>query len=440
MMNFDWSSRKRIDGRGDAGPVDFPQAGEAVAPERALIRLRESRAFESPPVSCKILNIWYMPRKSLYVVYEVGFRAAPAAILTLQFLGDRGAAGLDRIDRGPMLLLEAWNAVAWRFPADPKRDDFARLTQLSAVSDIVSAASHGKSASSVTRWQLLSYLPGERCALGYGGSNGSLAIVGKLQKNAVETHRRLTHLWQSRDRGFGMAEPLAADDTLGARWERFVPGERLDKIEGLDRTRDCIRQAMQGLVGLHRSKLERLPERGAEEVHRRTTGKVADRIRKAVPALEARTDAFCEKLTRAMGNLPERRPTTIHGDFHTANILFDSTRPCFIDLDELAHGDPAYDLALFGTRLLLSGLYRPADQSRFAAHAAALPQIYAEAGGEPIPEAVYAWYVSALLVGRQIKTCIRHCAPHLEETSYTLMQWAHATLDRGTFDAGIVIG
>ena len=66
--------------------------------------------------------------------------------------------------------------------------------------------------------------------------------------------------------------------------------------------------------------------------------------------------------------------------------------------------------------------------------------MYAAAGGQEIPDPVFAWYMAALLVGRQIKTCIRHCAPALGELALICLTYARETLERGRFEAAIVSG
>lgn len=438
MMNVDWNHLPRGKAQIRTSAGDFPQIDDAVVPERALAHLQESGIFETTPSSCRVLNVWYMPNKSLYVVYEIAFARASTAILTVRFVRDDEADQARRQSAGAFLELRAWNAIAWLFPSDPRREEFALLTDFAAAGALLANAPASQTITALARWQLLSYLPGERCALGYGGADGPLTVVGKAQKHAVETHRQLSKLWRNPDRGFDMAEPLAANGALGARWERFVPGTRIDKIDDASLLQESVKRAMEGLANLHRLQIDDLPMRGMGDVHRRVTTKVACRVRSALPGLGLEADAFCQKLTDAMHQQPSRKIATLHGDFHTANILFDGTRPCFIDLDELAQGDPAYDIALFATRLLLTGLQMPNRMVAFASLAEAMPQIYRSTGGERIPEHVYAWYVAALLVGRQVKTCIRHYAPRLEETSRVLMDWANKTLDHGAFDAGFI--
>jgi Phosphotransferase enzyme family len=443
MMNLDWNHEARGDGDWRLPPNTFPQLDDALRPVRIIDRINESRVLPFAPRSCEILNVWWIPEKSFYVVYSLVAPSGPARILTLRFFGIGGSEDAFALARtscaDPRVVhhIPKWHAVGWEFPADPAGAGMAPMMDLGRVREMVFGGDVGARAGDIVAWRLLSYLPGERCVMGYADDSGAVRYVGKVQKGAFATHRRLKRLWSLRNRGFDMAEPVAADDAIGARWERFVPGQRIDRQMDPSLVKDCVARAMQGLSALHRTAIEGLPARGADIVLDRTVRKVGKRIAAAIPGLTAEAKAFAQVLTDQARDLPERPQATIHGDFHTANVLFDGARPTFIDLDELAQGDPAYDLALFATRLLLVGIQRPGELHLMAELCEALPRLYAETGGEPIPEATYAWYVAALLVGRQIKTCIRHLAPDLETTSRTLLMWALATLERRRFDASI---
>lgn len=46
--------------------------------------------------------------------------------------------------------------------------------------------------------------------------------------------------------------------------------------------------------------------------------------------------------------------------------------------------------------------------------------------------------LAALLVGRQLKTCIRHCAPGLGDLAPVLLHCARETLERARFDEAIL--
>jgi len=62
---------------------------------------------------------------------------------------------------------------------------------------------------------------------------------------------------------------------------------------------------------------------------------------------------------------------------------------------------------------------------------ARLPDWYADSGGMAVDGMVYAWYLAALLLGRQVKTCIRHSAPITGRIAPALLEVARATLERG---------
>jgi aminoglycoside phosphotransferase (APT) family kinase protein len=170
----------------------------------------------------------------------------------------------------------------------------------------------------------------------------------------------------------------------------------------------------------------------------RLQNKVLRRIRNSLGALSAECDAFADDLAAAMERLAEQPLCTVHGDLHTANILMTDAGPVLIDLDSLSHGYPAFDLTLLGSRLLLAALNEDGDAVAAAEVVAELPEMYAGAGGKPVPQEIFSWFMAALLVGRQIKTCIRHAAPNLETLAPVLLATAQATLQRGKFGADCV--
>ncbi len=59
------------------------------------------------------------------------------------------------------------------------------------------------------------------------------------------------------------------------------------------------------------------------------------------------------------------------------------------------------------------------------------------AGGAPVADALFGWYMAALLVGRQLKTCIRHVAPGLPQIADHLFEAAETILEDGRFRAGL---
>ena len=153
---------------------------------------------------------------------------------------------------------------------------------------------------------------------------------------------------------------------------------------------------------------------------------------KAAIADSGVAEALARALAASSSNLPACQVATLHGDLHTANVIVDDRGPVLIDLDSLVAGDPAFDLAMLGSRIVLSALNRGEPAAPSLRMAASLPSWYTAAGGRPIDDYVYAWYVAALLLGRQIKTCLRHSAPITGRIAPQLLALAHALLERGS--------
>jgi aminoglycoside phosphotransferase (APT) family kinase protein len=168
--------------------------------------------------------------------------------------------------------------------------------------------------------------------------------------------------------------------------------------------------------------------------------KVLPRVRGALPAMAGECEAFAVELGRIATTLPSATAVTVHGDLHTGNILLDGSGLVLIDLDSLASGEPAFDLAMIGTRLMLLAMLGDGGLRETASAVADLPRYYADAGGDQVAPGVFAWYVAALLVGRQIKTGINNLSPGLDDLARRLLDRAGAVLAAGKVDAGVLAG
>lgn len=425
MMNLDW----RHAGSGaaaEAPAAGFPQRGDIFDQAAVLARFREA-GVEPDAASCRVLNVWHIPGRSLRVIYRLADRAGDERIYSVEFCR-RGEAA-DAGEGG--ILLANWAARALRFPADPALPGLSQLVDGRALAARLAPLFDQPPPGEAMTWSLLSWLPGERAAVRQDWPGQSL--VAKLHADAAASHKAMLSLWHAGGRRFGMPEPLLAARELPARWERLVPGERIETRLGSEPLPALLEQVMSGLAELHRSTLPGLPRQGAAEVLARIERKVLARIGRALPSLAPAAAAFAARLAAAA---PTARPLrVIHGDLHTANLLLADAGVVFIDLDSLAYGDPAFDLALLGTRLVLWAMNEDERAAEIAAAVAALPELYAKAGGDEIRASTYAWYVAALLVGRQIKTCIRHLAPGLPALAPRLLGVARTILETGRVEA-----
>ncbi len=460
MMNVNWNYRRygESESAGASASVvssdpRFRQLDEFHDERLVLSHLGEALKLSGAPARCEILdveilNVRYTPQQSFRVVYRLstGKTEASDLVLLVEFHPPRESLQRYRDAlagaraREAVVHLPGWGAVAWLFPEDPKLPMLPAMIDMPGIGRRLGWDVDHPAAADRIRWDLLGYLPGERCAIRYRLRDR--AVVGKMHRGgaAAECHRHMVRLWAAPQRRFRMPRPIGLDEGLGAHWEEYVSGQHIEaRFSELD-LEPLMEEVLRGLASLHRLPLPDLMPQGVEQVVPRLDRKVMPGIRAALSPLAPALDAFYATLIRRAGSLPARPKTTIHGDFHTANMLMDGGELVVIDMDLLALGDPAYDLALFGSRLLLIALHRDERLGEVADLVSSLPKAYEAEAGHAIPEPTFAWYLAALFVGRQIKTCIRHRAPALGRLAPALLAWAHETLERGRFDRSIVEG
>jgi hypothetical protein len=327
-MNVDWRSDEALPPFAPEG--DFPQL--AFVRDAARVGVVLQAGGHAPGITGPwvLENLWYLPHRSLWGIYAAPGEAGKTWIGSVRYRypgeDDSHRGGADIPDLGGRL---------WVFPDDPALTGLANL--VGAPGPLASVLPKARQPDG---WSLLSYLPGTRCTVAHLASDGAPVAVGKLQKGTAATHRAMTQLWHDPGRRFVMAEPLAEDRDASIRWERHVPGVRLDRIADPGLRGVGVVAAMQALASLHRLSVDGLPTRDAPVVLDRLTRKAGKRVAAALPALAGRVTGLCDHLAQAIPPSAGEGLATLHGDFHTANILIDDGNAAFIDLDELARGDP----------------------------------------------------------------------------------------------------
>lgn len=446
-MNIQWART----GASDRPPQPATAAREPGDPAWVSATIEKLYRSDGPvadlrkvwPQRCggafEILNILYVPNRSFQIIGRFAERATAGGdtVVALDFATvddsyTHYAEALRKaLVRERIAHLPAWEAVARLFPEDHGLPNLAAMLDLPAV-----AARLDCELDIDARWKLLSYQPGKRATLRYRLVPGQPSHVGKLQTgdSAIICHRRLQQLWQHPQRRFRMARPVAACALTGARWETFMAGTGLQQAWASAQPEPLLAAVMRALANLHGLALNDLPALQPETVLERIRRKLVRRLEVTVPDQALRAQELCRQL---QARLPEPEPpVTLHGDFHLANLLLDGDNPVLLDLDDMRAGDPCYDLALFASRLLLVSLHRGDRTRQTLQLAARLPEIYRQQGGQPIDSGRYAWYMAALLLGRQVKSCIRDDAPDRAALVETLIDWAFDALHHGRFGGG----
>ena len=442
MMNINWGHQDAPRPATDVLSADPLFAARTDCLDTRVVQALAGAAFPDVDMTAGIepVNVWYIPGKALQIVY----RAVPGrptgegvdTLFRMRFFPPGGSAAhaeSARATADPRRVrhIPSMDAVTSLFPEDPE------LPQLGSVLTRRYAAEHFGGCGT---WRLLSYLPGRRCAVRYRFPDDDAGIVLRVQtpEEASRSGRIARAAWNARTRRFRVPCPLGCDEQAGALWERFAPGQRLDALAGSPRFDAALGQVVRAVVHLHGLGLPHLPSEGTGEVLGAVRAKFIPKARIALPRLRDAMDGLMPLLLARRSDVGELDPVTLHGDLHTANLLIDEEGVVFIDLDRMCVGNAAQDLAMLGTRLLLVALRSGRGVEEAAGAVALLPDLYHDAGGRRIEQATFAWYVAALLVGRQMKTVIRHLAPDAERLSGTLLAWARRTLEQGRFEPSVV--
>jgi len=394
----------------------------------------------------KIISVWHVFGKRFQVVYELGKGDLnnARAVLTVRFFSretdDLYSQKIQAEAHHPddIIHFPKWHAVASFFPED------ASLPSLRSMIDQKKIREHFKDITDLSNnfqevdWKLLGYRPGERAAIKYCLPESPL--VGKTSKGnlAVEAHERMTMLWKSPDRSFQMPEPIVLDPAEGIRWETFLPGKRVEVVFSEIDFPHFIKMVCTALTKLHHIQMKDLPPGGLDVVLKRMQKKMIPRICRLLTPLSEKIESYFSRLLKASRSVQGGKQRLIHGDLHTGNLLIHGNIVSFIDLDALSLGDPAYDLALLGSRLLLVALLRKERIEEVSIAVSMLPSSYEAAGGDPIPEKTFSWYLSALLVGRQLKTCVRERPPELGRLAPILITLAQRILEVGQFEPSLI--
>lgn len=426
----------------------FPQLDEFYDEEMALNYLSAHLEMQGWPYpqSCKVLKVWYLYGKQLHVFYRLSNNNSydKDTILLVRFLQPNHSSVtyqkivFDAENKKAIIHIPEWSAVASVFPEDPALSPLRNMLDLKNIAQCLEKTTGTSFDEKEIAWDLMSYQPGKRCTIRYRFRDQT--IIGKVGKREIsaKTHDCMIQLWESPERRFSMPQPIGLDVPDGIRWESYLEDEPIRPNLSNLNLKSLVKSVSRGMLQFHSIPLEDLNPLGIVQILQSMEKKIIPKLYKSLSPLSSEVDAFFCLLTQKAKILPPDPCVTIHGDAHTANILIDGDQLSFIDLDAVAAGSPAYDLARFGSRLFLIALMKREHIGVAADIVAALPEGYEAAGGSPISPDIYAWYLSAILVGKDLYACVKNRASDLGRLGPILIELACKLLESGRVDPLIV--
>jgi thiamine kinase-like enzyme len=240
--------------------------------------------------------------------------------------------------------------------------------------------------------EIIRYKPGNRCTILYHleytpelpvDSNGPSIVVAKtdLQEKGQNAYESMKALW---DTSFGtsssvrIAEPLAYDSDLrvfiqGPVWEEqtladlFLAVLDAETPELMGTFNETMQKTARGLAELHRSGVKMGNVSTWEDEMAEMQAQVM-LLSAVFPNLSSGARPFLERISKLETVAPLDPFVPSHGTFRPVQVLLNKGEISFIDFDSFCQSEPARDLAMFVSSLMILGLTssdedKPSDQT-----------------------------------------------------------------------------
>lgn len=273
-------------------------------------------------------QVRYMPGSSITVRYaaRVTWKSGRDSEETLIAM-----AGRNTPANGPIVEVDGFPVAVWRYPNDPMLPGLAVLAAPGGASDLLSQL-HASDRAVTSRVRV--YRPGRRAVIELLGPDTRI-FVKLVRPRKVSSLQRIHK---------AIAGALPIPQSLG--WSEELGLIALQAMNG-----ETLRSALAAGTGHHPTGTElwalvaALPDLpGETQVVAGPVARSADHrsfFSYVLPEADDKVGAIVAKL-----GSPSQPTTTVHGDFHTSQILVDDVSVAgMIDVDSVGLGDPVDDIA-----------------------------------------------------------------------------------------------
>lgn len=335
---------------------------------------------------------------------------------------------------GPGLTRLDAHTVFYAFPNDARLRRLRWYTDPRKIKRSLEklAGPNGRISGSRTVVDVLRYKPERRVVarvdLATTERNRPLLVRYSTRRQAHHLARVAAHL---RSHGINTPAPILQLDGSRVTVDEYIGGSQLrDAIRD-----DAVAPAdLAGAIGRFHA-----TDPPARVEHRTAAGDLA-RLIEGLAGLGTWHPELTETARRTVDALqrllpsPSTRIVTLHGDLHAKNVLVDSARLAFIDLERVAVGPPAIDLGFLRAHTIALGVRQPGWSPRATAHIEAVTECYRWDGGV-LSDDDLAWH-TAIGLAEQALLVARHLEGRWQTTSAELLELAQRQLDRTHSTAG----
>lgn len=341
---------------------------------------------------------------------------------------ESGTKGMWRpIDQWPELQM-----MLAAFPHDPKVGHVRPLLDVATVLPLLQRelAAHGElapdSRPSAQEQALtispIKYMPGKRCLLRYdlyGRTDGPVdAAIGIYSKTYATKKSRylagmlaqMEHFAATTENAPAVPKLLAHLPELETIWQAAWPGAPLSRQVNQTGWEARLPAVAQALATFHTAKVECIfteiaPKRGPSvaallENVQGDVNNIVDFFDEPPPALTAWATCFSQQPVAEHWEPTTWPVTPIHGAFKLGQVLGNPTQLAFVDFDDVAVGDPLYDVAEFVASLLILHLKEALPLSTVQRYARTFLEAYSASVPWSSHESRLGWYCMAFFVAK----------------------------------------
>lgn len=328
--------------------------------------------------------------------------------------GDGGKRPLRSIGP-PAVLLDEWNAVVWSLPNGPRlrrvracfgRKRFSKFQRKLGL-DLGPYKSQGR------RPQIIRYVPRRRALFRHQPPAGKALYIKFYRpggyRNPVENLGLLTALAERRNLGFMPPRLVAHSAEVRAAIVEEVPGVPMTTLFA---TPEPLAFAAVGraIAGLHGCDLAPSLVWSPLAERRALDAAMAD-VTRALPALVPVVGHLLQRIDRLMSGVAFDQWTPVHGNLFGDQILVEGNEVAIVDWDDLALGDPLFDLGRLIAHIAFASSAHPEARAALAAAAATLLDSYRCESGRALDRDRLRWQIAVALLMRAKISALRILSP-----------------------------
>ena len=313
----------------------------------------------------------------------------------------------------PVHVVDAWNAVIFALPNGPRLRKLSWFLDPEGFRRLLTRKGLPLPDEEIpgSRVEVLRYVPRKRALLRYPArGDGPARVYVKAYTKPEYPVARRNHRRMARGAASGRL-PFRTPPVLGSSKKRRalflgeLPGERLTEHYG-SREAQALRAAGRALAAFHGASLK--------PAERWTAAGEFAALLRAMETLRSAVDGLDPLLADLLRDLEERRPedreegrTPIHANLFGDQILIHGSEVGIVDWDDLALGDPNFDMGRLAAHVLYEKICCREDPAEAEAVLSTLFGAYAEQAPVRLDPGRLQWHAATALLLRAKISALR---------------------------------